>query len=442
MSYLTRTVRPSALVTAARHFDNAVRETALLKLKLNILPDVEQQSDAYNQLTLPIRLGGSGLTVMSDIMHTAYIASVAHSHEFDAKSPAELYTIANAKQSLSKQLYDQINTCIDEIKLQIPAATAKELLPKNASHFRQFGLYRPAPNASFNKFQTAQLQHKITSTIHRNKFESMLLLARNKFRYTCSIAAGNRNRSRNIDQTSARLLAVSAFGASNWLKSIPSLSSHILTDTHYQLAMRLRLGLPAFNIMKQYCGACKSSITNDQWHYLSCVKRRKNELNMRHDQVNRALALYSLHAGCVARLEPSSLSDDNGLRPDLQLIMDQYNKLVDVTIVHPTCPSHVKQAQTQLKAAHDACDTKTNKYMKLAQQQSADFVPFALESYGGISDSANDLINEISVFASEHLSAWSKEEIIDDLTSAIACAVQRGNAIAALSGYQACALSA
>jgi hypothetical protein len=206
--------------------------------------------------------------------------------------------------------------------------------------------------------------------------------------------------------------------------------------------MRLRLGLPAFNIMRQYCGACKSSITTDNWHYLSCVKRRKNELNMRHDQVNRALALYSLHAGCVARLEPSSLSDDNGLRPDLQLIMDQYNKLIDVTIVHPTCPSHVKQAQIQLKTAHDACENKTNKYTKLAQQQSADFVPFAIESFGGLSDSATDLINEISVFASEHLSAWSKEEIVQDLTSAIACAVQRGNAIAALSGYQACALSA
>ncbi len=122
--------------------------------------------------------------------------------------------------------------------------------------------------------------------------------------------------------------------------------------------------------------------------------------------------------------------------------MDQYNKLIDVTIVHPTCPSHVKQAQTQLRTARDACETKTNKYMKLAQQQSADFIPFALESYGGISDSANDLINEISVFASEHLSAWSKEEIIEDLTSAIACAVQRGNAFAALSGYQACASSA
>ena len=63
------------------------------------------------------------------------------------------------------------------------------------------------------------------------------------------------------------------------------------TDNDYCLST-LRLGLPAFNIMRQYCGACKSSITNDHWHYLSCVRRRKNELNMRHDQVNRALALY------------------------------------------------------------------------------------------------------------------------------------------------------
>lgn len=247
---------------------------------------------------------------------------------------------------------------------------------------------------------------------------------------------------RTVNQTSARLLVVSAPGASNWLKTIPSLPSHVLTDNHYQLAMRLRLGLPAFNIMRQHCGACNSSITNDPWHYLSCVQRRKNELNMRHDQVNRALALYTLHAGCVARLEPSSLSDENRLRPDLQLIMDQFNKLIDVTIVHPTCPSHIKQAQTQLKTAKYACDQKIQKYSNLAQQQSADFIPFAIESYGGLSESASSLINEIAVFATEHLSAWSKEEIMTDLTSSIACAVQRGNAIAALSGYSACATSA
>ena len=72
--------------------------------------------------------------------------------------------------------------------------------------------------------------------------------------------------------------------------------SHVLADTGYQVAMRLRLRLPAFNIIKRYCGACKLSITNDHWHYLSCA--------------NRALALYALHSS----LEPSSLSDDNRLR--------------------------------------------------------------------------------------------------------------------------------
>ena len=147
-------------------------------------------------------------------------------------------------------------------------------------------------------------------------------------------------------------------------------------------------------------------------------------------------------AGIVARKEPSGLSEEDGSQPDLQLLMDQYNKLIDVTIVHPTCPSHIKQAQTQLKTAHDACQLKRSKYTKLAVQHHAEFIPFAIESYGGLSDPALQLIQEISVFASDHLSAWSKEEIVENLNSAIACAVQRGNAIAAVSGYRACAASA
>ena len=55
-----------------------------------------------------------------------------------------------------------------------------------------------------------------------------------------------------------------------------------------------------------------------------------------------------------------------------------------MTIVHPTCPSHIKQAQTQLKTAHDACENKTNKYQQLAQQHAADFIPFAIDSVGGL----------------------------------------------------------
>jgi hypothetical protein len=57
----------------------------------------------------------------------------------------------------------------------------------------------------------------------------------------------------------------------------------------------------------------------------------------------------------VARTEASGLSEDDRLRPDLKLLLDHLNKFVDVTIVHPTCKSHIKQGQIQLKTAHDAC---------------------------------------------------------------------------------------
>jgi hypothetical protein len=71
-------------------------------------------------------------------------------------------------------------------------------------------------------------------------------------------------------------------------------------------------------------------------------------------------------AGIVVCSETTGLSEENRTRADLQLTMDQYNKLIDVSIVHPTCSSHIKQAQTQLKTAHDACELKKNKYNKLA----------------------------------------------------------------------------
>jgi hypothetical protein len=126
------------------------------------------------------------------------------------------------------------------------------------------------------------------------------------------------------------------------------------------------------------------SLNTDCWHYLSCSKRRKNELNLRHDQVNAVLAYYSVHAGIAARREPSGLSEEDQLRPDLQLLLDQHNLLIDVTIVHPTCPSHLHKSQTQLKTAHQACEAKKSKYKQLADNRKQSLFPSpskAMEDY-------------------------------------------------------------
>jgi hypothetical protein len=153
--------------------------------------------------------------------------------------------------------------------------------------------------------------------------------------------------------------------------------------------------------------------------------------------VNAVLAYYSVHAGIAARREPSGLSEEDHLRPDLQLLLDQHNLLIDVTIVHPTCPSHLHKSQTQFKTAHQACEAKKSKYKQLAEQQKAEFIPFAIGSFGGLSYSARSLIWTTATFANDHLSAWSKGKI--NINSVIACALQRGNAITAIAGYRASA---
>jgi len=155
-----------------------------------------------------------------------------------------LHTIANANQTLSTQLQSQIDSSIAEIKQNIPEVTGSELLPSSSSNFRQFELYRSAPHSSFNTFQTTRLQQQLTIALHTNKFNAMLVDAKAKFsssrnRLNVIGRNGSQLRSKRADTTSARLLAVSAKGSGNWLKAIPNLPSHVLTDTHYQLAMRL-----------------------------------------------------------------------------------------------------------------------------------------------------------------------------------------------------------
>jgi hypothetical protein len=220
-------------------------------------------------------------------------------------------------------------------------------LPASVDSFKQ--LYRPAPKAHFNSFHTTNLQKNLTHVIHETKFESLLNVARTRYK-----AFQQLGRNRSLETTSARLLAITAPGASNWVNTIPSLPSHVLSDNHYQIAMRLRLGIQPVNVMQSVCGSC-------------CVS-----LN---------------------------------------------------TVVHPTCPSHLHKSQTQLKTAHQAWEAKRSKYKQLAEQQKAEFIPFAIESFGGLSHSARNLIQTIATFATDHLSG--KEDIVTKINSAIVCAVQR-----------------
>ena len=62
-------------------------------------------------------------------------------------------------------------------------------------------------------------------------------------------------------------------------------------------------------------------------------------------------------------------------------------------------------------------------------------MPFVIETYGGLGAKAQELMNELSIFAIDHAVIRSRYDIVSGLRYAIACSVQRGNALIASAGY-------
>ena len=111
------------------------------------------------------------------------------------------------------------------------------------------------------------------------------------------------------------------------------------------------------------------------------------------------------------------------------------NYLLDITIVHPTAPSNLNHSQKLLGQAEVSEKLKINKYDEISQEQHCIFIPFVIETYGGLGKKAQDFLNELSIFAIDHALIKSRFDIVNGLRYAIACSVQRGNALIASAGY-------
>ena len=95
-----------------------------------------------------------------------------------------------------------------------------------------------------------------------------------------------------------------------------------------------------------------------------------------------------------------------------------------------------------LAAARKAEKDKESKYTRAmeayANENNHDvvkFVPFAVECFGGMGSQAERFLNTLSVYARDHLSAWSHYDVVEGLKKAIATAIQRGNGMVVIAGY-------
>ena len=132
-------------------------------------------------------------------------------------------------------------------------------------------------------------------------------------------------------------------------------------------------------------------------------------------------AANSIHAGGAAVQEPRHLSTETRKRPDLQIVLPNRHILTDVVVTHPLAPSYFRATGKEhlIKAKHAAA-AKCRKYAEVADSQQADFIPFSIESTGGIGKEAADLIDQLCTASRDFLSLPSHHPFAHDVFSSLA----------------------
>ena len=184
---------------------------------------------------------------------------------------------------------------------------------------------------------------------------------------------------------------------------------------------------------------CKipDSIRSDPCHFLTCESRRRGEVTVRHDDVARALYRVALTMGLKAQLEPKDLDPSRRLKPDLLLSLPGRLILTDIAVCHPLAPGMLRNGQgmRMLGRAKTMEGVKRRKYAKLSSLRQYELLPFAVETYGGLAPGAVKVIQAMAQAATQHLSLWSRTDILRELVGSVAIAVQRGNVMSYLEGY-------
>ena len=232
------------------------------------------------------------------------------------------------------------------------------------------------------------------------------------------------------DVITARLHAIAAPKAGLWLTTIPMSSQLRITNEAFQNATRLRLGLPPTEYPPSRCAKCSSGdFQADAWHALACGSLRGSTHTNRHNKVVRLLSQWINRLGGISHIEPRNLDRDSERRPDIDASLGGKRFLIDVTILHPTARSNVADgARGPLALARSAAQEKSEKYAPMARHNKATFVPFAVETYGGICDEANDFVRDLIKMAGTFKFAWQPSEVVYTIRHSIAMAVQNGNA--------------
>jgi hypothetical protein len=165
-------------------------------------------------------------------------------------------------------------------------------------------------------------------------------------------------------------------------------------------------------------------LKQDMWHWLGCTNGVAGAaLQQRHNRVRNLLRDHVLRAKGIAQLEPTNLGNDNK-RPDLLVTFRGTQYILDVAVIHQLAYSHLVRRGSPMLAKEQE---KIRKYKAMARQQQMDFVPFIMDTSGGLGPAAVKFLQKLSVHSRDLNGAWSQAEIDGRLRDTLAVAIQDGN---------------
>lgn len=242
-------------------------------------------------------------------------------------------------------------------------------------------------------------------------------------------------------QESARVNSLLGKWASRAFTLNPTEADLRLSTTQYHTAMAFRYGVPLPGIAEAKMAecACGVNLKEDPFHWLNCPKTRRRQQTVRHDQEAVRLAVAYQQAGASVEREPRVDNWEDNKHPDLRVTVVNQSKMIDVSIINATAPSHVKiAARGPLAAAYKREQEKMQKYETLARENGCQFVPFVLEAHGAFGKRAQELVKDVASAALKYGLLFEDEakQLKKTLVDRIAVTLQRHNATTLMQGQQ------
>ena len=313
-------------------FDSTLKD-CLCQVVNTDLTDIQ-----WTQASLPVRMGGLGIRLASQLAPSAFLASAVGTRQLQ-----------------------------DAILLQCSAATDRSV-DLALSHW-SIGHNLDAP-AEASAGSQKSWDSPIVQLEHTRLMESL---------------------PNATDR--ARLLAVSVKRSSDWLHAFPIASCGLFMENEsIRIAVGLRLGA---KLCEPHVCPCGTQVDARGLHSLSC--RRSAGRISRHHNINDIIWRALTRAGVPSTKEPSGLSRTDGKRPDgLTLIPWSSGKCAvwDVTVIDTFANSYLHASSVTAGGAADiAAARKLDKYRDLASGY--EVVPVAIETMGPTNPSGADFINGI-----------------------------------------------